>query len=196
MSLSDSLKRFSKKPKPAWKQRPEILLSNNIPQPMHGTAPRVILGNKWWNATRQKAYASTGFCCLACGVYKLNARARKWLEGHELYKVDYPLGQLTYLETVPLCHFCHNYIHDGRLTALLKKGQIHQQKFVAIIQHGDRVLASAGLKRKTRDEREAEYTNGILMNTVAPWKEWRLIIDGAEYMPKFRTPQQWQKAME
>lgn len=194
MSLGDALQKLSKKPR--WKRRPEILLSDNIPQPMHGTAPRVILGSKWWNATRKAAYASTDFHCIACGVHKTMAKGRKWLEGHELYKVDYPKGRLTYLETVPLCHFCHNFIHDGRLLSLLHKEEIHHQKFVAIIQHGDRVLASVGLKRKPREKREAEYTDGLLMNTVAAWKDWRLVIDNLEYMPKFRTAQQWKKAMQ
>ncbi len=196
MTLKDSLKRFRKKSKPKWKRRPEILLSDNVPQPMHGTAPRVILGQAWWDATRKKAYASCSYCCIACGVHKSQAKSKHWLEGHELYKIDYPNGKMIYIEAVPLCHFCHNYIHDGRLKHLLEKGKIYQQKYVAILKHGDTVLTAAGLKRQSREEREAIFVQRVLTNTTAPWKDWRLVIDGLEYPPKFKTPQQWQKAME
>ncbi len=134
----------------SWHRRPEILLCPNIPKPMHGLAPRVIMGSSWWDKTRKEAYASTNRRCMACGVHKYKAKARKWLEGHELYQTDYRLGRLTYLETVPLCHFCHNYIHDGRLQMLLERGQIHHQKYAAIIQHGNRVLAEANLCKDTR----------------------------------------------
>lgn len=193
MSLSDKLKK-ARKSKAVWKPRPEILLCPNIPQPMHGMAPRVVLGQKWWDATRKAAYASTDYCCLACSVYKFDAECKQWLEGHELYDVDYARGRMIYLETVPLCHYCHNYIHDGRLNAMIKKRQISRAKYVAILQHGDRVLADAGPERLTHKEREQAVTNLHLKGGVAAWKDWRLVIDGKEYEPKFKSPEQWQKA--
>lgn len=60
---------------------PSILLHGNIPKPMHGTAPRVVLGQAWWNKERQAAYASTNYCCEACGVSKWEAQYHQWLEG-------------------------------------------------------------------------------------------------------------------
>lgn len=164
-----------------WKHRPEILTSPNIPQPMHGLAPRTILGENWWNRTRRACYKSTNFHCIACGVHKYQARNRQWLEGHEVYDIDYLLGRMTFVEVVPLCTFCHNYIHDGRLRWLLETGKVHHAKYAAIIQHGDKVLREAGLIRETY--------NG----PTADWEDWRLVIDGAEYEPLYKSFEDWRR---
>lgn len=167
-------------PLPVEERRPEVLLLPNIPKPLHGVAPREILGRKWWDAARKAAYESTGQRCIACGVHKSQAKSRKWVEGHEEYDTDYLLGRLTYLRTIPLCHFCHNFIHSGRLQALLDRGEVHQAKYVGIIQHGERILAEAGLSRPDPYE-----------GPIADWGDWRLVIDGKEYPGKFKTFEEW-----
>ncbi len=195
MNFSDRLNKALKRAN-SWKRRPEVLLCPNVPKPMHGVAPREILGTKWWNETRRAAYKSTLYHCLACGVYKFRAKSKQWLEGHELYAIDYRHGKMLYVETVPLCHYCHNYIHDGRLLALRSKGKLRPKKYTAIIQHGDRVLAASGLRRETYDNREQAITDRLLDNKLAAWKDWRLVLFGEEYSPKFKSPQQWAKAFE
>ena len=199
MSLSHSLKKARERRR-IWDSlsqlRPDILLCPNIPKPMHGVAPREILGTKWWNKTRKASYSSTLYHCLACGVHKLKAKSKQWLEGHELYTIDYKQGRMTYVETVPLCHYCHNYIHDGRLLALLGKNKIRPSKYLAIIKHGDRVLAASGLCREPYEDREQAIIDSLLNNEVAKWKDWRLVLFGKHYPPKFKSPQQWQKAFE
>lgn len=168
--------------KRTWKLRPEILVGPNTPKPMHGVVPREILGTKWWNATRKAAYASTDQHCVACGLHKLVSKGRQWLEAHEVYEIDYLEGKMSYVETVPLCHYCHNYVHDGRLQALLDQGKIQHAKYVAIIQHGDRIIKAAGLVR-------ARYSGPF-----ADWSDWRLLLEGKEYPPKFKTFEDWIKA--
>lgn len=192
MSLDGKIRRATKVS--SLKTRPDILMGPNVPKPMHGVVPREILGLKWWDETRRAAYASTLYRCLACGVYKFNALCKQWLEGHELYDVDYEAGTWTYVETVPLCHYCHNYVHDGRLQAMLDCRDITYAKYAAIIQHGDRVLADAGLKRLPHEEREHLLIDAVLDNKVAPWGSWRLILNGEKHPPKFSTPQQWEQA--
>lgn len=184
---SDFLKRLKKlmeHSKPGeWSLEPSILLCPNTPKPMHGLVPRVILGQSWWNKTRKAAYKSTNFHCKACGVAKTKAKGRPWLEGHELYEPNYAEGTWTYLRTVPLCHYCHNYIHNGRLEALLQKGMIQQQKYVSILTHGDAVLSQHGLRKP------APY-NG----PFAEWENWRLIIDGQEYRSLYGSFYEWAAA--
>jgi len=145
-------------------------------------APRVILGQRWWDETRQAAYASTAYHCVACGVSKIVAAYHQWLEGHELYEIDYAMGRMTYVETVPLCHLCHNYIHAGRLQAMLDSGEITQAKFTDVTLHGDRVLREVKLRR-------VEPYGG----PFAEWKSWRLVIDGKEYKPVFKSYEAWLK---
>lgn len=172
--------------------RPEILLGKNIPKPMHGVAPRVVLGSKWWDKERKDAYASTDYHCLACGVHKSLAKSRQWLEAHELYEIDYEKGRMTYIECTPLCHLCHQFIHDGRLTNLLRKSEISHAKFVSIIQHGDSVLRKASLRRQPYEIREQ-----LLRNTrCAPWEDWRMVVGGFEYPPLYRTEEEWMTKFE
>lgn len=193
MSLGKRLSKLvGDQPPREWKVRPEVLLHNNIPKPLHQVNPRTILGQTWWNKTRQEAYASTNFHCVACGTHRSLVRGtRKHLEGHELYEINYAKGRSKYIETVPLCPYCHSYIHDGRLRMLMESGRIHYSKFVAVIQHGDAVLAKAGLSRLTHNEREAR----LQTQPVAEWSTWRLVLNGKLYKPKFKTYEIWLAAM-
>ncbi len=175
-----------------WKRRADILLCPNIPTPLHGVAPRVILGGSWWKKTRVAAQQSTNFRCQACGVHKDKAKFRQWLEGHELYEVDYAHGRLTYIETVPLCHACHNFIHDGRLTHLLDKGEIHHSKFSYIMSHGNRVLEESGLSRPSKIERDSEIISKFRNGKCAVWEDWRMVLFGKEYPPIHRTIEDYQ----
>lgn len=170
MTLANHLPRIPQPP--PFKTRPEILLHPNIPKPMHGLAPRAILRKEWWDETRKASYRSTGMRCLACGVKSWEAKEHQWLEGHELYKIDYPRGRMVYLETVPLCHYCHGFIHDGRLEALWHAGQATKEKYEAVMRHGQAILRAAKLK-------SPRPYNG----PCAPWADWRLALFGKEYPP-------------
>lgn len=170
---------------PDWSREPAILLRPSIPKPMHGTAPRVVLGQAWWDKERKAAYASTAYHCLACGVHQSQAEYRKWLEGHELYAIDYRRGLMRYERTAPLCHLCHAYCHPGRLQALLAAGKITHAKFSAVVRHGDRVVKQAGLSRS------APYDG-----PVAAWGKWRLAIGRRRYKGKFKNAAEWLKYHE
>ena len=181
---------------PQWTVKPELLLHPNIPKPLHGVAPRTVLGLNWWNRERRKVYASTFFHCEACGVHKQGAKSRQWLEAHEVYEIDYERGRMVYLRSVPLCHHCHNYIHDGRLQWLLKEGKISHAKYVSILQHGEEVLRKAGLNKQNRIDRDAQASEMIINGTMAPWSQWRLVIESVEYPPMFNSYEEWLKNYE
>lgn len=197
-SLSDKLKKqleaLPKIPQVVWVRRPEVLLSKQIPKPLHSVNPRSILGRKWWDKTRKESYASTNFHCISCGVAKEMAKSRAWLESHELYSIDYKKGRMTYLEAVPLCHLCHNYCHPGRLRMLLDKGEIHHSKYVMVITHGDRVLAEAGLSRDSIQVAEAKLLKLEQQGKIAKWADWRLVIDGKEYEPLYKSYAEWEQS--
>jgi hypothetical protein len=116
-------------------------------------------------------------------VPKAKAKGRQWLEGHEWYRIDYPAGRMYYEHTVALCHYCHNYIHVGRLKDLLIKNMIPQAKYVAIIQHGERLLSEAGLPPRQ-----------VYTGPCAPWADWRLVLEGKEYPPLYETLEEWTAA--
>lgn len=197
MTLADKLKRSNVKIKtgPSYPLRPELLLHPNVPKPLHQVAPRTVLGAKWWGTERKACYAKAEYYCECCGVHKLRAAYHQWLEAHETYAIDYAKGRAKYLGCVALCHFCHNYIHSGRLQALLEKGEIHQAKYVAILQHGDRILATAGLGRASQAQRDAIIEETVRNGGMAEWGKWRLVIGRKHYPPKFKSVVEWESEM-
>ena len=77
------------------KTKPKILAHPNIPKPLHGISPRTIMGDDWWNKTRQEVYKKYDYHCIACGVAKEDAKKHQWLEAHEFWNINYETGICT-----------------------------------------------------------------------------------------------------
>ena len=162
--------------------RPEILMHPQIPKPMHGTAPRTVLGQSWWDIQRRSAYTINNFCCWACGVHRSKAKYNQWLEGHESYTIDYKKGLMTLVEIIALCHCCHNYIHKGRLEHLLEKDEISIKKYTTIIDHGNAIKRNVPIKLPTVIQQD--------------FSAWRLVINGIHYKGQFKTYREWEQHYE
>ena len=165
----------------AWTPRPEVLLDPPIPLPLSGTAPRVVLGQAWWDKTRREASRLTNQCCIVCGL-----KAPR-IEGHERYSIDWLLGQALYLETVPLCSDCHSFIHPGFLRAEQRAGKITAQEIERIMERGRGILRTAGLSRPD----DSVHKNWASVE----WAEWRLIVEGKEYPPMYDSWEEFQKEL-
>jgi hypothetical protein len=178
----------------------EILCHPHIPKPLHGLNPRTLMGEEWWNYHRHIAYARYDYRCIGCGKHKASVPGPKWLEAHENYEYDYEKGRAHIISIEPVCHYCHNFIHTGRLQMIMgKEKTVDEVK--AILQYGFDVLKGSGLqvfpftmdfahdlKVKTYDVDAYE----IPISTV-PWEDWRLIVDGVEYKPLFASHDEWRK---
>jgi len=175
--------------------RPGLLTHPNIPKPLHGMNPRTVLGSGWWNAARKVVYRENNFCCWACGNHKARAPLKR-LEAHETYDIDYARGTAVFVEVVALCHFCHQFIHSGRLRILMMKGDVDPQKVVKVATHGYGILSQAGLEPSiwTRMNLEKDYTPSyeFLHGPFAEWSTWRLVIGDKEYPPKWKTEVEYQ----
>lgn len=160
--------------------RPELLLDSLIPPPLHGLAPRTVKGDKWWEEQRHAAMAKNLYKCWACNIPRTKAKKHKWLEGHESYNIDWKKGTCNLAEIVSLCHYCHNYIHQGRLRVLVECGRERQSFLDDVITHGDNLTA--------------HLKNPVIPSPVnmAPWKEWVLIIDGTPYPSRFESAAVWE----
>lgn len=159
--------------------RPELLLHPNIPKPLHGMSPRVLMGDEWWDYVRHWVYNKAEYKCQCCGIGKADAKYHKWLEAHETYEYDYKDGLATVNEIVALCHSCHNYIHSGRLEILMQNGTIPYEKYDDIIHHGDAILSAYNLRKP---EPPAQ---------IADWGRWRIVIAGVTYPTRFKNYQEW-----
>ena len=63
---------------------------------------------------------------------------------------------------------------------LLERKEITQQRFAAVIRHGDAVLARAGLTKPVPHE-----------GPFVDWMEWRLVLFGKMYKPKYKSLEEW-----
>lgn len=182
-----------------FRPEPAILTHPNIPKPLHGMNPRSLRGQAWWDQVRHAAYASTGDRCLACGVPRAAARGHQWLEAHEWWRIDYQAGTAVVERIVPLCPFCHAFVHSGRLQMIAGREKTREE-CVAILEHGFRILKEHRLRAfpGTIDVARAlgARTFGvrayrIKVNEALRWQDWRLILDGREYRSSFADARAW-----
>lgn len=165
---------------------PLLLTMPPLVKPLHGTAPRTIRGDDWWNTTRQEVYKKHNYHCVACGVHKSNAKIHQWLEAHEYYEVDYTNTKYTLKDIIPLCHCCHAYIHYQRSTAMLNAGKMSKHTFDTIMKHGQDVLNEIGIDKSSIVLPEDHFpeNNGR-------WKDWYFELDGVKYYSKFESYDEW-----
>lgn len=179
---------------------PEVLMHPNIPKPLHEVNPRNIMGRVAWDELRQEVYASLAYHCIACGVHKSEAKGPKWLEAHEFYHIDYEKARVEIEKIIPLCHYCHAFIHSGRLKMVIQT-PADQQEAVDILEHGFEILADNNLKAFYPTILFAQELNantfGVqeyhIKSEPTKWEDWRLVWEGKEYPPKFETYEAWQK---
>jgi hypothetical protein len=182
------------------KMKPEILTHPNIPEPLHGISPRTIMGDAWWNKTRQEIYAKYDYHCIACGVFKFDARGHKWLEAHEFWDIDYKKGICTIKSIEPLCHYCHNFIHSGRLSMIMGEEK-QEDEVVEILEHGFRILSENKLKCFPGTLSFAvsigANIHGVKPYSIPdidiPWDQWKLVWEGEEYHSKFASFEEWKQ---
>lgn len=187
--------------------RPNLLASPNIPKPLHGVNPRTICGSYWWDNRRQEAYAKHDYRCFACGIPKAQADYHQWLEAHEDFEIDWSTGRVELREIVALCHSCHNFIHNGRLWAIYKDGQIDRNKVVNIIESGFGIckrnnvqpyfgayLTKYLLHGQTEEVAiENAKKKGWYPTVEAPWEHWHLVIEGIKYYSPFKSLNEWKE---
>lgn len=181
--------------------KPEILTHPHIPKPLHGMNPRTILGKEWWDKTRFEAQKRTNYKCSACGVHKSNAKKHQWLEGHEYWNIDYNTGICEVVSIEPLCHYCHNFIHSGRL-AMIIGGDKSKSEVIEILEHGFKILSDNKLNAFPFTLKFARKigarTYGVksqLLNSYGPlkWTDYVMILEGKKYHGKFKNINEWKE---
>ena len=149
---------------------------------------------------RKEVYALTDNHCAACGVHKSQAACKQWMEAHEIYDINYNEGTATMTEIVPLCHFCHAFIHSGLLRIRARKKEISADHVRQVIRHGVGILKqSKGQKifAGTAVLAKLVSVSTVGLRTTSPpqrmadWPKWRMVWDGEEYRGAFKSFRQW-----
>jgi hypothetical protein len=199
--------------------RPLIAMPN-IPKPLHGVAPRTVLGTTTWNHMRKAAYFSANNTCEICGEKPEQLRRR---HGHEVYEIDYEKGTAKFVRVFCICSLDHlACIHTGRAITLYKQGnplypkefllEGAEKAFKTIAEynkdHPGADLRAYGtfleyLKQdELRDQmNELIFTYGTKfylkdLKKFAPWGDWKLIIGNREFPTPYADESEWEAAME
>lgn len=198
--------------------RPLIAMPN-IPRPCHSLAPRTVLGATEWNKMRKECYERANDTCEICGECPEDKRKR---HAHECYLIDYEKGTCTFVGVFCICALDHlGAIHTGRAITLYSKNSPlvtkeflleGAEKAFSLIhaynkEHNSDVrLYSTYIEYLKHDELREPMLELIKKydvkfysedpKKIAPWGEWRLILDGEEYPTPYKNEKEWEKAME
>lgn len=198
-----------------------LLCMPNIPKPLHELAPRIIEGQARWNIMRTECYMDADYTCQACGKYLGAGKC----EAHELYSIDWSQQLSRFERCICLCHGCHSFIHSGHTFTMYQKGEKSYTKeyLQKIAKNAFNLISAynntAPLDQKLRmystivewlkDERLGRWLEPMINHynimIYAPkkayedkkhWDKWRLIYNGEEYEPKYKSAKEWKEAMD
>lgn len=199
--------------------RPLIAMPN-IPKPLHGVAPRTVLGASTWNYMRKAAYFSADNTCEICGDKPENLRHR---HGHEVYDIDYENGVAKFVRVFCICALDHlACIHTGRAITLFKQGNpLYPKEFLLegaekafkTISEYNKDNPDADLRayvtfleylkvdelREPMEELIKKYDVKFYMEDpkkLAKWGDWKLIVGVNEYPTPYKDENDWKVAME
>lgn len=199
--------------------RPLVAMPN-IPKPLHGVAPRTLLGAATWNRMRKSAYLGADDTCEICGTKPDNLRQR---HGHEVYEIDYASGTAVFKRVFCICSLCHlGGIHTGRAITLFKQDNpLYPKEFLLEgAEHAFKIISEYNKDHPDADLRAyATYLDYLKSDelrgpmealidkynikfykedpkTMAKWGDWKLVINKKIFRTPYKNEKEWQEAME
>ena len=196
-----------------------LMTMPNIPHPLHGMAPRTILGPTTWDHMRKRCYYDAGYKCQACG----RDLDKGECHAHEVYSINYYAGESKFVRTVCLCPLCHVYgIHSGRALTMFKKGDVRFTKnkilegvenlfkqlytwnkehpnepplraYVTLIDYAKWPPIAKEMDELIKKYDVKFYTEDY--DYSASWKKWHLIIGHNSYPTKYENQADWEIQM-
>lgn len=197
-----------------------LITMPNVPRPLHGLAPRTIMGVSTWNHVRKRCYYDAGYKCEICGVDFAEIRPR--YAAHELYSYDWIAGTGKFERCIAICQVCHNAIHSGRLITMYKnQNPLYPKEYVLkVVEHCFKLVNNYNAEHRNKKPLRVystflEYLKldsltkemEKLINQydikfyqepkrIAKWEDWRLIIGNKEHNTPYKNEGEWVAAME
>lgn len=200
-----------------------ILTMPNVPSPLHGCAPRTLLGKTTWDHMRKYCYYNANYKSQVSGEDLDGSSNDKRCNAHELYSYDYVHGKAYFERAVCISPIEHNFIHSGRMLTMYKKGNplMSKEYLLRVVENGFREIyewnkAHPKSKQLRAYATLADYasTPGIAdevseliekydikfyvedYDYSAKWSEWSLTIGKKEYPTPYKNQKEWAEAME
>lgn len=200
-----------------------IISMPNLPKPLHGVAPRTLLGTTTWNRMRKACYINAEYKCEVCGAEVGKDIEKRQLHAHELYEIDYVAGTSKFVRCIALCSKCHlGGIHTGRAITLYKQNNpLYPKEFLLagaenafklIHDYNEKhpkeqlraystfieYLKHEDLEEPMRELIEKYDIKFYEENTkvMAEWPKWKLIIGEKEFPTPYKDGKDWEEAMK
>lgn len=194
-----------------------LITMPNVPKPLHGMPPRVIMGNTKWNMMRKRCYFDANYKCEICGCEPEKGN----LHAHELYSYDYKEGTGTFERCIAVCKTCHDGIHSGRLITMFKNGNpLYPKSYVLkVVENAFKLVFNYNEMNKNkrplrlfatfvdyldvpelREDMEKLIKKYHIMfydspKRCAKWGDWKLLWNGREYQSPYANQTEWAEAM-
>lgn len=198
--------------------RPLIAMPN-IPKPLHGVNPRILLGSGNWNKMRKACYEAANDTCEICGAKPENLRHR---HGHEVFRISYSQGIAKFVRVFCVCSLCHlACIHTGRAITLWKQNNpLYPTEFLLQgAEHAFKIINEYNKDHPETDLRAyamfLEYLkyDGLKepmeklikkydmkfyteVTDMVDWSDWKLLIGDNEYPTPYQNEKDWEEAMK
>lgn len=194
-----------------------LITMPNVPKPLHGIPPRVIMGKTTWDHVRKKCYFDAGYKCEICGEEPPKGQ----LHAHELYSYDYKKGTGKFERCIAICKKDHDFIHSGRLITMLKNNNILYPKeyVLGVVEKGFKLVHDYNCTHRNKkplrvystfleylkvpcihDEMVALIDKYDIQfyqhpDDSAGWGEWKLLLGEKEYPTPYANAEEWRTAM-
>lgn len=203
-----------------------LLTMPNVPHPLHGLAPRTIMGSAAWKAYREQVYAEHDDVCEICGQ-KLCGKLKgdyPLHHAHEVYDIDYEAKTCTFIRACCICPACHTgFIHSGRAITMYKNhmplwskevlldgaehgfelvhkwNKLHPDSQLKVFQTIEEWLKEPSLKEELQaliDQYEIQFYHVPDTDTKKDWGKWKLIYDDTEYYSPYQSKEEWKAMMD
>lgn len=195
-----------------------LITMPNVPKPLHGLPPRVIMGKTTWDHVRKKCYYDAGYKCEVCGCEPPKGQ----LHAHELYSYDYKAGTGKFERCIAICKQDHDFIHSGRLITLYKQGNLLYPKeyVLGVVEKGFKLIHDYNCTHRNKEPLRvySTFLEYLKVDSIhdemvelldkydikfyqhpdegAAWGDWRLILGNKEYPTPYADMNEWAKAME
>ena len=146
---------------------------------VHEVEPREIMRGRDWNRLKKAAQERADHHCEICGRYVSHSKAdHDWINAHKAYEIDKENHLYKLVGVYGICRQCHDFIHLGRLNALLQAGHATNEYYDDVIDRAEHLLSLVNMTKERNTDIDTvyclEYEGQKFVNDYFPEEAKRL----------------------
>ena len=150
---------------------------------VHEVEPREIMRGCDWNRLKKAIQDRANHHCEICGRYVSHSKTdHDWIVAHEAYDIDKTNRLYKLIGVYGICKQCHDFIHLGRLNALLQAGHVTNEYYDEVIDRAEYLLSLVNMTKERNTDLDTvyclEYEGQKFVNDYFPEEAKRLHDEG------------------